>query len=399
MNAVQKLNEFQNQTYFFQFVFYTANAMLWGFYMLLLLRESNNDVSLVFYNFGIFYLTLLLGTFVAGLFIHKVGYLTIFRLQNWLLLFIALLSLLTLDRVLEVHLVIAAMRGIAMGMFYMCENLYLMREVRGANRARLLGVLTSVLLVLEVVLPLLTGATITLIGYQAIFILAIATYLIGALYPWTYNKHPHEAFRPIEFNNFMRRKGFKRWSFFTFFNELLNNVRNNIAVILPFLLLGSELSVGALASVVGLVSAATAFLQRNDGESRRLVSGFIGGSIITVINVVFLFIWNLPGLIVRELGVRAGLGLFHPAMTEIGYRTREQLLDDFKEESNVELHFVTESLLAMARLSTLILFILLFEVVRLQIWDVLKILFAISIIRELFAFTSLNYLSKVLKKG
>ncbi len=391
-------NEFVNEFLFFRIGMDISDLVTWSYYIILILRTSGNDVSIVFLNQGILYMGLLLGFLIAGLFIDKIGFLKIYRFANFGLFLVTIITLITLPHILEVHLAMAALRGFGKGLFWATNNVYIQKEVHGASRSRLLSLITSISQLLQVILPVLLGAYIVDRGYEGIFVMGSVIYLAAALYPWQYNKIPRSKFTFAEIKRFSRKRGFKRLTGLMFLNEFMGNQQAMAMAAIPFLFIGDEFGVGVLSSILALIGALVAYKSKDDKESRKLKLGYASGWIIDIANIVFTIIWTLPMMVIRGVILQFASALYLPPKMDIEYRNRESLLGDFTQESAVEVMVYTEVILFLARMANLVIAIVLFFVLEVDQMNVLKAIFAFTAIREVITLFLHKKLSGVLRR-
>lgn len=373
--------------------------IVWSYYTILLLKASNNYIPLIFIAYGVLHAGGMLGFVLGGIFFNKLGYLNSFRLSNGILLLTALLCFLTLPFILDVALPLMVLRGIGMGLFWNGVHLYNIRELNMEDRSRFIGLLYSLASILTIALPVLAGALITFSGgYEWIFLLGSAIYLVGTIYPWTYNKVPRDTLTVIELRDISNRRGFKRWALSTFAEEVLLNQRVTVLTMLPFLFIGNEFGVGVLGSAIGLMSALVSFIHRNDDLKRKVHFGYIGATIVTACSSLLAIFWGLPLLILRELVSKLGFAFYEPVAANLHYHIKELFLGDFKEQFAIELQEYAEFFLFLGRMFNLLLFTIIFFVFQFDALVVIRVIFAVSIIREFFFFTLNLRIAESLKR-
>jgi MFS family permease len=399
MNKLQDPSqELSHQFYFFQIVFTVTGIICWSYYVYLLIRSSNGDYGVAFLNFGLVAIGQLLGFILSALFLGKLGYLKIFRLHNFLMLLVTLLTFLTLPSIMSVYLALAVLRGFGYGFFWMANNVYTQREVFGLQRGRLISMLNGGGAVLAIVLPILAGAAIVSVGYTWIFLISATVYFVGIIYPWKYNRVPRDVFRPSEIKNFSQKRGFKRWSIFTVCLEVLTDQRNSIMSILPFVFIGNEFDIGILTSVLGLLAAMLVFVHRNDEIKRKVHLGYWGAAIVDSFTIGLSLIWNLPALVIRSIAANFGFAYYSPVEGELAYRLKEVMLGDFNQESANEMQVYVETLYTIARIFNLVLIIVLLYVLKLNAVSLMQFLLFIGASREIiYMVFSTNFLDNLKK--
>jgi len=394
-----QLKENTVQYLFFRILYDIADYVTWGYYTILLLRASDNAISVIFLNQTILYAGIFIGFVLGSMLINRSGYLGTYRIANALLLLSCFLTLLTLPQVLEVHLVLALIRGIGRAFFYVGHNMFYTNEIHGLNRSRLVNLLISISYIFGIVFPFFIGGAITVYGYEWIFIVGAGLYGFGIVIPWTFNKVPKQQFDMAELKPLMRRRGFKRWSTLTLSAEFINTLKVQSLSIIPFLLLKSEFEVGLLASALAIAAAFMTFAHRNDKFRRKVQLGYIGGFIVSISNLILAVFWNIPALILRGLGANVGMALYSPPVEEISYRNKESVLGNFLEESTIEVDLYVEALLFIGRMAACITLVLALVLLNIQGIVMLQALMLIIAFSEILILWLNMVVNKVLRRG
>lgn len=325
------------------------------------------------------------GFFIGTKFLHRIGYLNTFRLSNIGMVLSLLFAVLFLNQIVAVSFLVSIFWGLSVGLFWGARHICSIRELGKDERGHLMNLLVSLSSVAEVALPLLSGSLISNQGYLWAFLLGAAVFAVGVMAPWKYNKRPTDVFSLQQLNYLAKRPGFRTYSGILLTDGFLVTLRDICLTILPFLLIGSELGVGILASFVALAGAIISFVHRRDNLKRKVFSGYIGASIITVFNLFLVTIWSLPALVVRGVGIKLGSSFFDPIDAQIDYYNSELLLGNFRQEGAVEMLVWREFLLFVGRIITVGVCILIILLVTLDIQVFLRIILVISAARELTA--------------
>jgi len=392
-----KLNS-EGQFIFFQNVLVLGDLVVWTYYMVLLLRASNRDPMTVFTNQGILYVGLTTGLFIGSLLLNRLGYQHLFRLSYLLLSLVTLLTLVTLPTVIEVHLVMAVLRGLVKGIFYAGQNVFNLREIHGLGRGRVVSIMLTGNILLQVLLPVLIGSLIVGQGYEITFVLGIILYALAALLPWDINKKPRAVFMMAELWNVAKKTGFKRWAGISFSTQMLANMREQLLTVIPFMyFFSNEFDLGVFQSLVALVGATILFTHRNDKLKKKINLGYLGGFVTAISTAVLSFIWTFPALAIRSLLTVLGYSYYSPVVNEIEYRNKELLLSDFIQESSVELMVFNEIIYLAARLTNLIILVLAFYALGTDTEHFLRTLLLITAIYEVLNLWLNEKLGHILK--
>lgn len=402
IQSVRRNHEINNQYVFFHLIHTLTGLLVWSYYGILLMRNAETPIEgvpLVIQYFGMFYLGLALGFFVCGRILPALGYKGVYRLANGMHVLITLGSLILLPNILSVFMFISVLHGTARGIFWNATHMYNTNEIHGQERSRWVNLLYSLDIVLGVVIPVLAGAMISSYGYELVFLLGVAIYLIGLFYPWKFNLTPKDKLHVQDFVSLTHRKGFKRWSALRFFEGLLGNLRVMVFSVLPFLFIGDEFGVGALTSAVGLLGAFIVFMRRNSSMESSINLGFIGATIVTISTTALLLIWSLPILVIRSLVAKLGFSLYNPVAKDLNYRLRELVLGDFRGEYSSELQQYAELYLVFARTLNITGFIVAYYVFNINIETILMVMLGLTVFLEPINLYFASRLNNELKIG
>lgn len=373
-----------NQYVFFYIFNSIVSLGIWSYYSILLLRASNNAIEVVFMNLGITAVGVILGFALAGRLFNHLGYLNLFRLGNFTNLICFLLIYLTLHHILEVHLIFAVVRGLAVGFFWTPAHAFNTREVSGNTRAELISRMYSIDEILTVFIPTLVGGMLSVYGYDWLFLAGALLASICVIYPWKYNKIPRSGLELSDMRGITKQRGFLPWASYMIGEEILLNLRDLSLIVLPFLLIGQELGVGLLLSGIGLVGALLAFWRRHDDDFHKREWGYVGAMMVTSSSLLFLFVWDIPTLIIRSVVSRIGFAFHTPVQQNYSYRIKEMMLGNFRDQYIVEVQEYSELFLFIARMFNLIVLSVIFFVLQIDHMTILKGMFAISLAREIF---------------
>jgi len=398
-NPTTELKENTNQYLFFRLLYDVADFVTWAYYIILLLRASNNSISLIVINHAIVYAGIMIGYVLGSAILGRMGYLANYRIANLLLLLTCILTVLTLPHILEVNLMLALVRGMGRGCFLVAHHMFYMHEIHGTNRSRLLNLLVSTNYIFGIVFPFIVGGAISAYGYEWIFLIGVGLYGFGILIPWKYNKVPRNNFDMAELRQLTRRRGFKRWSGLIMFSEFTGNIKAISLAVIPFILLGSEFEVGLLASGLAIVAAAMTFAHRNDKFRHKIRLGYLGGLMIGISNLILGVVWSIPTLVLRGLGVNVGHAFYSPAMEELNYKNRESVLSNFIEQSTIEVNLYVEVLLFISRLIAGVVMMVALFVFEINSIVLLQGFILISAFSELLHLWLNNWVNQILRRG
>jgi hypothetical protein len=248
----------------------------------------------------------------------------------------------------------AVFLGFPRGVYWATHHYFNLKELHGFSREVVINISQGIKLLLSILLPILAGSLITLRGdYKLIFFLSIIVYFFAAVFPFRFNKVPHSKLTMGEVVKITKKKCFDKYALLTMLITIFNTIFTLLFSIIPFLLIGEELGVGALASFVGIVAAFISIFECKISYRNRVKIGFLGYFLLGLVNVILSAIWSLPSLFLRSIGVTLSTATSDTIENAIDYETRELILGNFKNESALEMNLINETLHFIARVVTL----------------------------------------------
>lgn len=395
----QHLQDLTHQFLFFHGLITAANNGLWAFYITFLLRQTNNAIETIFLNFACMYTGLLLGYIVGTSVVSKFGYLHMYRLSMMTCLLATIGIIVNLDNVVTTYPLWLTILGIGKGIFWSINNLFSLREIHGSKRSETLSLLVALSILIIVVVPISAGAIVEQAGYLILFVLSALVYILGVIYPWSYNKKPRQSINPNELIAVSSRRGFKRWTALTFISEMQLRMREYVIALIPFLFIQSEFGVGALTSLIGLIGAFMVFSHRRDPVKNKIHYAWFGAGTIAGFTTLLVLVWSVPVLFIRALAIRLAAAIYDPAYENLVMSNREMLLGDFKGETAAELQMYVELIVYGARMLDIAILIMGIYMFRLDTMDLLRVCLALTIGYEIFALFGQQKLSKLLRIG
>lgn len=374
-----------------------ADIVVWSYFNILLLRESGNDFTVVVFNTMFVSIGVQMGFLFSSLLLAKFGYLRMYRLSNFLLAMITVMCIGLLPNILYVYVVVALMRGFAAGLFWETNHLLALGELSESKRSRAVSINTSLADIFNIIFPVLIGTILTISGYEIVFIIGAAIYLVAAVYPWRANRRTRDTISLPDLRQVWNRRGMGSWAWITGFEGFMSTMRGLVLSILPFIFIGEEFGVGLLTSAVALFGALFVFSHRNDSLKSKLHAGRVGSVIILIANLILFLVWSLPFLVIRLLVTKLGFSLFDPAQVELTYYNKQLILGEFLGRDGNEVTLITESVLFIGKLAAIAIFCFLFFVLRIEQLLVLQIMFAITILREPLELPMLKWMQDRLK--
>lgn len=242
-----------------------------------------------------------IGYLVGVVVIQRLGYKSCFKIAivGWMT--ISFVTVLISSHIAEWFIVLAVLRAIPNGMYIANCDTIMLREVMHKQRSGFLQLKMAFEFMTGVVLPPVIGLVLGLEGgYQWIFGIAGSIYLIALFVPIVNNKHDlHLSIK--EMIRTFKRPHYKLHAFNRTTAAGFNQLNGFVIMILPFLLLKSELKMGLLTSLTAFCAGIVALLMRNVKPHKSLGIGYMAFGIRSVTSLVFVMIWTAPFMLVWQL--------------------------------------------------------------------------------------------------
>lgn len=343
-------SELHRQFILFRTVIVIVDLLAWAFFSILVFKEVGGITSIL-----LAFLMLYIGTYISftitTFIVDRVGYLNAYRISMVIYALVAFVFAASMYQFASVYLFLSFMRGLSMGTYWPIRHLYIVKDIHKGDRTSSINIIQSIALLLGLFVPAVAGSLISYTGgYTATFIISGVIYLMGAMYPFSYNKKTRSKVSSSEITNILRRPYMGRFLLLVLFNMGANVIIAILMTILPYIFLRSEFSVGVLASIIGVVAALMSFYEKD--KSERIRNNLASTSYVAyaIVNVLFAIIWTTPLLIARSLIMPFTAALGITSRADIDATLREKILGDFRDESALEMNLIIETVFLFARI-------------------------------------------------
>jgi YQGE family putative transporter len=347
--VVHEHKQILNQLGVFKLTLTLVQLTVWAYYYILLYRETGS-IQLILTDYLVFVIGISLGFIVMSLYIDRLGYLNSFRISSFAQILTLVLIFFLQDKIMDLFIVFAVLRGFSRGMYWPIDHTIQLKEVHGTERGKVLSLLQSAILLLNIIVPVMAGALITYTGsYDYTFIIGISI-LIGSIFiPFDFNKKTRSKVTTDEIRRILKMKNIGWFSLLCIFKGSLNSIMGIMFMIIPYILIGEEFGVGALTSVIGFFAVIAAWLDSKSNFKVRLRLGYFGYIIYSIFTVALAFVWTIPALVIRSLALAFTQSLSDPVGNDLDYRVREKILGEFQNESAIEMNMIVEILYIIGR--------------------------------------------------
>lgn len=276
-------------------------GMLYGLYYGIFLYRETFSLSVLATDGLLTGLGAWVGYIIGIYALKRFGYTATFKTSFFLMSLVALLTAWLSGSITDWFMLLALLKGIPGGMFTASADTIMVREFKTARRNGFLQMKLAIDFIMGVILPIVIGAMISHSGgYRSSFLLAAALYAVAVFIPLRLPK-PQLSFSPREVMHVFKRKYYKRHATNRTLAAGFNQVNGFVGMIIPFLMLKDELSVGLLTSAIALVAAGVSIVMRRIRPGQRLRVGYAAYFMRSITSLLFVMIWTAPFMIIWQL--------------------------------------------------------------------------------------------------
>ncbi len=372
-----KKENLRDQLYFFRIVFTIVDLVTNSFYYILLFKVTNQFTPL-FIDMIIYFLAQWIGLIIGSVIIPRFGYIKIFKAGFFFHTIAMILLIVNINNLVFLYPIFAVLRSFPRGLYWAVNNNYLLKELPQKSRSMAISDMASITYILQIVLPVLIGSTVTLDGnYSILFIIAGSISFVSLFFPWKYNKKPKTHITISEINNIIRNKKFNSFGTLLLLEAGFNACFTLSFAIVPYLLIKNEFGVGALLSLINLIAAIFAFMERSKKAEKVKIISYFGTFISGISNIIFVLIWSFPALIFRSIFSTLGDSLYTPFIDKLDLNIRDKILGNNINQSSSEMIIVVETIFTVGRVLFLLLFLFLLVIIN-DNESIFKIIIAIN---------------------
>lgn len=346
---IKHKEELKHQYLIFMSAIIIVKLLAWNFFSILVYQITDNLAEVVLIQL-IHYISLWVGIIITSFSIDRFGYLVFYRLSTLLGAFTLFLAVLLFENLEPYLVLISLLQGLMGGFFWPVIHNTLQKDIHGLQRSSIISIRSSLELIYNFLIPVLSGALIVYTNsYQLSFGLGATILLVAAFTPFKYNKKGKSGIHSYEVTRILNHKKFSQYALLVLLMGGFFTLQTQLFSIVPFLILESELAVGALASFSGLLTAIIIFKQRKMKFSHKIITALIMRYIDITVKVVLAILWNPIGLIIKSTTMSIFNPYFQNATSELHYRSREKLLGGFNNQSTTEMVLIVETIYFLSR--------------------------------------------------
>jgi len=370
--AKQRLSKDARDVTLTHFLFGAASALGGLFINIFLWKQTHNFLVLIKYN-------LITHIITIGVF-FLIGF-ALYRIHLRLLMQLGLVALITQYLLIvifqgnasQIVWYLGFLNGLGGGLYWVGHNIFEYLSTSDTNRDIYFGVKTSLGYLISVIFPVLGGFLIAqnwisfspqtpFANYYILFSVVAFIFFIGILYVFRLSRRLPPKIDGSHLFVARRSLVWRLISFREFLDGLKGGSIGFISTILAFTVLNnSELNLGIFTSSFALLSAIIAFflggtLTVIKGNRDRLLSGFIGASLIALARVLYIALFNIFGIIISSIIKVFAQPLFGVGLAPTFYHAIDRSPKHQKEF--FEYMIAREMPLALGRILSVLAFVL-----------------------------------------
>lgn len=376
--------------------FYTAfqvvNMLGWLYYPIFLYKKTGS-IDVIVQDNLFFYTGIFIGILLFSILIDRWGYLKSFRISFLFQAFSALLVFFLHEYIADIFAVMALINGLAQGTFWPIYHLITLKEIKKRRRNSLLNEIHGVGLIISLVVPFFAGFLLTKNGrYDLLFLTSSGVYMFMAFLPLGKNKLSQSKISVKEITAILRKPGFKSYFFLNIYHLVVFTIQHVLYKILPFIIIGSELGVGALISGIAIISALLSFFSKGWTPQKKFKPGLLSYISYSFAEFGVAAIFTTPMLLIREITFSFVRGFGLPSRDYADYRIREGILQKDMDESAVEMNLIVEATYFLGRLIGLGVLFLIYTIVQVDQIVITQLMLALLSFSGLVVYQLNNHL-------
>lgn len=370
--AKQRLSKDARHVTFIHFLYGATGALGGLFVNIFLWKQTHSFLVLIKYNLIAHIITL--GVFfLIGFVLYRIHLRLLMQLGLAVLIIQYLLLIIFQENASQIVWYLGFLSGLGGGLYWVGHNIFEYLSTDDSNRDIYFGLNTSLGYLVSVIFPVLGGFLIVqnrisffpqipFTNYYILFSVVAFIFFIGILYIF---RLPRRLPPRIDSSHLFIARRSLTWRLISF-REFLDGLKGGsigfLSTILAFTVLNnSELNLGIFTSSFALLSAVVSFflggtLTVIKGNRDRLLSGFIGASLIALARVLYVALFNIFGIIISSMIKVFAHPLFGVGLAPTFYHAIDQSPKHQKEF--FEYMIAREMPLALGRILSVLAFLL-----------------------------------------
>lgn len=299
-NKISRINPYVRVLYIANLVSLVGGS-IYGLYYGVFLYKETFSLSVLAMNGLLGGLGTWLGYIAGILLLRRFGYSACFKISFAIMSAVAFFTAVVSGRIADWYMLLAVARTIPAGIYTASVDTMMIREFQSKLRNSFLQIKMSIEFTVSVVLPIVVGAVISQAGgYRLSFILAGGLYAAALLLPLHLPK-PHVTLHVSEIIRTFKRPFYKRHAVNRTAAAGFNQINGFVVMIIPFIMIKDEFSVGILMSIFALAAAVVSLKVRHVKQDDKLKVGFIAYCVRCAMSFLFVFSWTAPIMIAWQL--------------------------------------------------------------------------------------------------
>lgn len=276
-------------------------GIIYGLYYGVFLYKSTVSLSVLAIDGLLAGFGLWVGYVIGVVLLKRRGYAVAYKTAYVIMAAVSFFTAAVANQITDWFMLLAVLRSLPAGIQAASFDTILVRDLNVKSRHSYLQIRMALDFTAAIIMPVLIGALISRAGgYQLAFILAGLVYLAATRIPIRLPRPDFNLNLKSVVTTF-RRPLYKRHAANRTAAAGFNQMNAFVAMIIPFMMLKNELSVGLLTSAIAVVAAIVSLQVRKIKPNQKLRVGYIAYCIRCAASFSFVLIWTAPMMIIWQL--------------------------------------------------------------------------------------------------
>lgn len=366
---------------------------MYGAYYGVFLYQQSMDLRILLIDSLVSGLSGWFGFLLGTYWLRARGYARTMRLAFLLWAVMAGLTALLMGQIQELYVLFSVIKGIPTGIAGAVMGLFLLKELGAHERTAFFYRRHSWDLAAGIMLPLLVGAVVTYLGgFKSAFIAASVIYFLGALLPHRADRHPRAELSLSGMSALAKEPNFKRYALQKTLLSGADTLNGFLFAIVPYLIIKSVFGVGLLSSGIAVAALLTTLAAGRLGPARQIYYGYIGTFARLGANLILVFFWSTPALVLRGLFVQVVSSLTDPVSSRLGMNNLRKISPHHLGRTALELDLMDATLSLIGHSVALGLFLLVLSFASGTQLLAVKVLLVAYAVWKIFLFVWMQHL-------
>lgn len=321
-----------------------VGGILYGLYYGIFLYKQTFSLQILALDGLLGGLGLWMGYIIGVRILKRFGYNACYKISFGIMATTAFLTAIIANNVTDWFMLLAVLKTLPAGLFASATDTIMVRESTKPARQSFLQKKLALEFGAAVVLPPLVGLLVSSHnGYRIAFILSGMMYVLALFIPLRLEK-PDVTLSVKDMLKIFKRPHYKEHAANRTAAAGFNQLNGFVGMLVPFLLLNNETSVGLLSSLIALVAAGVSVYATKLKPQRRISMGYVAYCIRSITSVSFVLIWTAPVMILWQLVSKLVTPLHDPLQQSIDFDNDSLILGEDVKQQALQINLLNNSL-------------------------------------------------------